>query len=555
MSTLKGLSLKFLSLCIGLGFGLSIMPAVQASDALSKASRADLAERCDALNVLNLETVGDEPSRVISTRLVIGEKATANESLYFKKRGHSQGNPMPEEPLFPDHCLVEGYSVHHVQFAMMLPLPKNWNERFMLAACDAWCGKVHKEISVPGLYYGYATITNNGGHHSRAPFDGIWAHKDVRAREYFAHKANHISAQAGKAIAEAFYGRAPKFSYITGFSKGGNAGLMAVQRYPEDFDGVFAKAPVVNYNPKNAAHFPWVAKAVYPDGKNPVIYSDKVDLLHAGVTAACDENDGLKDGVIDDPRKCTFDPIELLCKDGQSEVKSECLNMAQVEAVRKIYAKPTTKDGHVYFEYGTDRSSENDWEEAILPVRGSEDLPFAYTGAATGVRYMVTADNPGPGYDWTKFDYVASLDEVDEMSKILDPDAVDLSAFKKRGGKLIIVHGWSDAMISANMTIDWYAKVQEAMGGKAVTDEFMQLYIVPGMVHGSGGPGPFVYDAQSPLVKWVESGITPTQLMLEDMPGGHTPFRQRPSFPYPEYAKYDGKGDPTKASSFERTLD
>lgn len=510
-------------------------------------------ERCEALNNLNIEKAADTPGKIVLAQVVSGRPATKADQRMFEKRGHSQGHPAKALTEYPVHCKVEGYVTPAVKFNLVLPLDDKWNKRFMLAACDAWCGKVGEDIIGPGLQNGYATITNDGGHYGRAPFDGIWAHKNIPAREDFAYRANHVSAQAGKFILKAFYGEPQKFSYIAGFSKGGNAGLMAAQRYPEDFDGVFSKAPVVNYNSKNAAHFTWVALAVHPDGKTPLLYSDKVPLLHNAATASCDAADGLKDGIIDDPRVCKFDPGVLLCKAGQSEAKNECLNAAQVEAVRKIYAKPTAANGQVYFNYPTDVGSEHDWARSILPVRGSTEpgAPFALNGAITGLRYMVMRENPGPDYDWTKFDYVKERARIADMETIMDPDAVDLTAFKKRGGKLIILHGWADAMVSANMTIDWFGKMQAAMGGAKATGEFAQLYLMPGGDHGSGGTGPYVFDSQSALVKWVEEGVAPTELLITDEPG-KTPFRSRAFYPWPAISKYKGTGDPNLPSSYRR---
>lgn len=511
----------------------------------------DLATRCEALNLLDLQNVGDAPGQVVTTSMVIGKKPTDREKLFFKKRGHSQGNPTPMLEEFPDHCRVEGYVTNHIQFYIALPPPEKWNGRFMLAACDAWCGKLHTEITVPGLHDGYATLTNNGGHYSRAPFDGIWAHQDIEARINFGHRSNHVTAQVGKAIVEAYYGKKPSRSYLAGFSKGGNAGLFAAQKYPQDFDGIFVKAPVVHYNITNAAHFTWQALAVHPDGKTPVMYSDKIPLLHAAVTEACDEIDGLKDGVIDNPHNCPFNPDVLLCKNGQSEADNECLNQAQVTALHKLYTPHADDNGDVYFPYPKDFGSEFDWARSILPEPGSDEIPFVLVGAETGLRYMVLKDNPGPSYDWTEFDVPANLEKLKEMSPILDPDSLDMKAFRDRGGKMIIVHGWSDAMISADMTIDWFNEVSDYMGGRKQVGEFMQLYIVPGMVHGSGGSGPYEFDAQGALVDWVEKGKAPDRLLMTDEPGT-VPFRTRPTFPYPDYAKYKGKGDPNKAENFTR---
>lgn len=514
-----------------------------------KAPLEGLAAKCDALNLLNLEAVGDAPARIVQTRYVVDQAATPLERTMFEKRGHSQGMPTPAMEKFPVHCLVEGYVTPSVKFNLVLPPHEAWNGRFMLAACDAWCGKVHAEIVVPGLARGYATLTNDGGHYSRAPFDGIWAHRNVPARIDFAHRANHVSAQVAKTIIEAYYGSRPKYSYIAGFSKGGNAGLFAAQKYPGDFDGVFSKAPVTYYQWKNAAHFPWIALAVHPDGKTPVLYADKIPLIHEAVLAACDGLDGLQDGVVGDPRRCSFDPRSLQCKAGQAE--EHCLTAPQVEAVRKIYAKPTRADGTVYYDFPTDYGSELDWGRPILPIRGSDELAFSLTGAETGLRYMVFENNPGPGYDWTKFDYVAEKENIQSMADILDPDSPDLRAFRDRGGKMIIVHGWADAMVSAGMTIDWFGKMQAYMGGPEKTAQFAKLYVIPGMYHGSGGTGPFVYDTQTLLEKWVEEGIAPDQLMLSDEPGAKS-ARTRPAYPWPSTVRYKGEGDPAAASSFER---
>ena len=499
----------------------------------------------------NIEQVADSPGKIVKASFIERKTATKRDKVGTFWRGISQGIPSSEFDFWPNHCLVEGYITPHIQFAMMLPADDAWNENFWLAACEGWCGEVNYGTLAPALSHGYAVITNNGGHYgSNETFDAVWAHQDLEARINFAHRANHVSADVGKAIIKEYFSNKPKYSYIAGFSKGGNAGLFAAQRYPDDFDGVISRAPVVNYNPKNAAHMPWIAKAVYPDGKNPVIYSDKIPLIHDAVTVACDELDGLKDGIIDDPRKCSFDPIVLLCKADQSEENNECLNETQVDAVRKIYQKPQTPTGKIYFDYPADYGSENEWRGVLLPVRDSNMNAAFYDGAVTG-HYMAFKDNPGPGFDWMSFDYTKHTKAIAKMSKILDPDDPDLSAFKENGGKIIIFHGWSDGYISANMTIDYFDKMQAKMGGRTATADFAQLYILPGVDHALGGPAPHIVDAHSAIVDWVEKGIAPQKLIAKDSPGVE-PFRTRPVFPYPARAKYNGEGDPHKDSSFYR---
>lgn len=503
-------------------------------------------DACMALNTLSLEQVGDVPGRVVDAFVVSGKKTPEDIRIRYKKRGHSQGAPTPMLETYPDHCRVEGYMTPHVKFIMQLPPPDKWNGRFLLAACEGWCGSIYEETMMPGLNRGYAVITNDGGHYGDPPFDGVWAYNNVDVRIDFAYRANHVSAQAGKALIKGFYGRPQTYSYIAGFSKGGNAGLLSATRYPEDFDGVFAKAPVPYYQWKNAAHFPWLARAVYPDGDTAVMDSEKLPLIHKAVVAACDTIDGLKDGIIDDPRKCKWDPVAISCKRGQDE--ATCLTMPQVEALRKVYAPARDAKGKINFPWGTDRGSEIDWPAALYP--DSPEPAYVLDGARTGLKYMVFRDAKGPDFDWRTFDYESELAGVEEMGKILDADSTDYNAFKARGGKMIIVHGWADALVSPAMTADWFEKMRAAMGGRDATNDFAQLYVVPGMVHGSGGNAPYEYDALTALENWVEKGIRPTELVMHDE-ADVTPRRSRPMYPYPTLSRYKGKGDINAASSYE----
>lgn len=539
--------------------------AQQAFDDLYRVRMAaagdDPAKRCEALNHLPLERTADLPARVIATRLDLARPTTPADKTMFVKRGNSMGAPTPPLDAYPPHCRVEGYIAPQTRFVMMLPArAADWNERFMLAACDGFCGKAHDQAPVPGLYRGFASITNNGGHDSRAPFDAIWAYNNREAEIDFAYRANHLSAQVGKAIARAYYGKEPKYSYLAGFSKGGNAGLFSAQRYPEDFDGIFSKAPVVGYQAKNNIHFPWIARAAYPDGRMPVMDASRVAIVQKGAMAACDRLDGLEDGIIEDPRRCKFDPGVLLCKRGQDP--AACLDAAQVAAVRKLYARPTDASGKVVYPAAQNPGSESDWPRFIFPEPGGDNIGYALWGGAGSLKYLAFENDPGPDYDWTSFDPVRDGGKLAFMSKILDPDSPDLKAFEAAGGKLMVVHGWADGAISAQVTIDWFEKMREFMGGRAATERFAQLYVVPGIKHGNGGAAPYEYDALTPLMKWAEEGIRPEQLLMKDDPylREDTPDfvkvpRSRPAFPWPARAKYDGRGDPNSASSYRRVED
>ena len=535
-------SLKLSILC--LIAAMAATPTVAATEAPPKATAH--ANSCMSLNAFSLETAADVPGRVVDASVVTGGATPDDLRISYKKRGHSQGAPTPMMEVFPEHCRVEGYMTPNIKFIMLLPPAEKWNGRFMMAACEGWCGYIYEATLMPGLNRGYAVITNDGGHYSDPPFDGVWAYNNVDVRIDFAHRANHVTAQAGKAMIKEFYGRPAKYSYIAGFSKGGNAGLLTATHYPEDFDGVFAKAPVPYYQWKNAAHFPWLAKAVYPKDDTAIMDSSKLPLINSSVIAACDTLDGLKDGIIDDPRVCKWDPVKIVCKPGQDETK--CLTMPQVEALRKVYAPALDDKGKVIFPWGTDRGSEIDWPAALVP--DSPEPAYVLDGARTGLKYMVFREAKGPDFDWRTFDYEAELAGVEEMGKIMDAAGTDYNAFKARGGKMIVVHGWADALVSAAMTIDWFEKMRADMGGKEATNSFAQLYVVPGMVHGSGGTGPYEYDALTALEKWVEEGVQPEQLIMWDE-ASETPRRSRPIYPYPTLSKYSGKGDINSASSYK----
>lgn len=505
-------------------------------------------QKCSALQQMSLEYVADVPGRIVKTEVVINKPTPSSMREMYVKRGHTQGAPTPALETYPPHCRVEGYMTPSIKFLMHLPLEETWNNRFMMAACEGWCGAVNEATLMPGLSRGSAVITNDGGHYSGRGFDGVWAYNNVEARKDFAYRANHVTAQAGKAIVEEFYGKPAEYSYIAGFSKGGNAGLITAARYPEDFDGVFSKAPVPYYQLKNAVHFTWISKAVYPDGETPVIDASKLSIINEAVTQACDMIDGIEDGIIDDPRRCKWDPGALACEAGQDE--SKCLSEPQVEAVRKIYAPVKDEKGRIIFPWATDRGSEMEWYGAITPPPGSAQPSYFLEGARTGLKYMVFKDAKERDYDWRTFDYNKERKGIEEMGEILDANSTDLRAFKNRGGKLIVMHGWGDAYVSPTMSIDWFEKMQMTMGGADNAAEFAQLYLAPGVTHGSGGNAPYVYDALTALEDWVENGVAPAHLIMSDE-AKHEQVRTRPLYPYPLISRYKGSGDINDAASYE----
>ncbi|MFC3053195.1 tannase/feruloyl esterase family alpha/beta hydrolase [Kordiimonas pumila] len=554
-----------------LGMVSTSMAQATEPTATTSAVEPKYTNKCMALNKFSLTEVADVPGRVVWASVAIEQETPEDSRLYYKKRGQVQGAPTPMLKVFPEHCSVEGYMTPNIKFMMHMPPPEKWNGRFLLAACEGWCGQLNEEALMPGLARGYAVVTNDGGHYGAVGFDGVWAYNNVEARIDFAYRANHVVAQAGKALVKEFYGKPPKHSYIAGFSKGGTAGLVSAMRYPKDFDGIFAKAPVPYYQLTNTAHLPWLARAAYPDGENAVMDSSKLPKVHDAVTKACDKIDGLQDGIIDDPRKCDWDPVELLCEGPETDM---CLTQPQVESLRKMYAPSIGEKGNVIFPWGTDRGSEPDWPEALYP--NSPALAYTLDASRTGLKYMVYREARGSDFNWLDFDYEKSKDDFADMAEIYDASNPDYSEFKKNGGKIIIVHGWGDALISPAASIDWLENIEQKMGGRKEVADFIQLYTVPGLVHGSGGTGPYEFDALTELEKWVEKNERPTKIIVKDETEERrdlrtqwgekllwptdivmfdesqgTPYRERPIYPYPLISKYKGKGDPNVASSYE----
>jgi len=271
-----------------------------------------------------------------------------------------------------------------------------------------------------------------------------------------------------------------------------------------------------------------------------LIPREKLPLIHAAVLTTCDAVDGVEDGVLDDPRRCHFEPSQLLCEGPDG---ADCLTAAQVESVEKIYEGLKDPSSGVVFWPGYEKSSELGWPGHIFePFL----IPLSY------FKYMVLED---PAWDWRSFDFsdpesFAVLYEAsDRLGPVLDSDDPDLTTFKERGGKLILYHGWIDQNIAPRNSITYYESVQETMGGAHETQSFFRLFLAPGMGHCGGGPGPNTFDALGALEQWVEHGEAPDQIPASHFSNGEV-NRTRPLCPFPLVAQYQGSGSTDDAASF-----
>ena len=488
---------------------------------------------------------GNAAISITNAEYVPSQTLDADTELWTYKYSRLLGAPIPKGiNSLPEHCLVEGYAAPTIRFQLRLPMNQVWNQRFLLNACMGFCGEVSNYPTMAGVMRNYATMSHDGGH-TAAGFDGLWAKNNVPLREDFAYRANHVVAVAAKAVIERFYSKQLTYSFISGCSKGGHAGIMAAKRYPNDFDGVIARGPTINYTKVNLINCMDNAKAILDENDNALLDASYTDFISQAVMQACDHKDGLVDGLISDPRRCDFDPQTLLCSNNTT---GKCLTPRQVNAIKDIYAPSYDQQGNVIYG-GLPYGSEPEWTGWLFP-EAPFIKPYHYYAATEYLKYLAFPRERYNQGNWRDFSYNNEAGELSPISSFMDADHPDLTGFKNSGGKMIVLHGWSDAAIPAYATIDWYESVINYMG-KDNTYDFARLFLPPGLVHcGIEGPGAETFDAIAALVHWLDTGIAPDALMTQkEDPQGNILFT-RPVYPYPQEAQYIGTGDPKKAENF-----
>jgi pimeloyl-ACP methyl ester carboxylesterase len=346
----------------------------------------------------------------------------------------------------------------------------------------------------------------------------------------------------GKVLTQSFYGKAPRFSYFVGGSTGGRQGLMEAQRYPADYDGIFSGCPAINW----ASMVPstlW-PQVVMHDAKH-LATKEKLDAVTAAAIAACDQDDGVSDGVIDDPSKCEWDPKTFV----GTTVGDGTFTEEDANVVRKIWDGPTGHEGR-FIWHGLSRGA------SLVATAGTEGMPLRPKPFGIGLDWFRYFLAQSPGFDGTgmtaaEFELLVNQ-SVELFGPVFNANDPDLSAFRDRGGKVIILHGLTDQLIPHGGTIDYYERVQKQMGGEAQTAEFARLFLVPGVDHGFRGPGaaPNMNRLMLTLVGWVEEGKAPDQLLGEALDAAGKVIRTRPIFPYPQTTRYTGTGDPDNAQNF-----
>jgi feruloyl esterase len=463
----------------------------------------------------------------------------------------------------PEHCDVKGTtrpsSDSEIKFEIWLP-PTGWNGKYMQIGNGGWAGVITVNVFAEPLRRGFAVAGTDDGHSQR---DASWAIGHPEKLVDFGYRAVHETSVQAKAIIRAFYGKELARNYFVGCSDGGREALMEAQRYADDFDGIVAGAPA-NYWSHLVTGGLWDERAELDDPKS-AIPAAKLPAIQQAVREQCDALDGVKDGLIEDPRACHLQPDVLLCKGADN---NQCLTAPQITALRKIYDGPKNPrtGAQIFPGYSPGVEAEaGTWISWLIP---GEREPQSFTFANTYYGQAVFED---PKFDFHKLDFDKDVAYGDEkVGAILNSNRPDLRAFRDRGGKLLQYHGWGDPAIPALSSIEYYdrvdaflSKAPDDRSASRATRDFYRLFMVPGMGHCGGGIGPNLFgnrpggpvdpdhDIVTALDRWVEQGIAPEKLIGtgKSVLDPSKPLT-RPLCVYPAVAKYDGKGDPNNAASF-----
>ena len=432
------------------------------------------------------------------------------------------------------HVAVQGAIGGTIKFELLLP--DEWNSRLVMGGGGGFVGRVSNSAR-SSINQRYATVGTDTGHQSSG-FRARWALDNIEAQINYGYLAVHRTAEVAKAIIYAYYGSDPDYSYFSGCSTGGRQALIEAQRYPGDFDGIVSGAPGLDNIGLAAARL-YNAQHFFPDPSKldqAIITKQLLQQLYAEVLKKCDEQDGVKDGIIDDPRECSFDLSQF-----------QGLTPAQRQALQALYDGPRNENGVIY--PGMPLGSEHQWfrwKAGSLPWN-LERFGYPNPGFALGIdfcKYFVFND---PNWDYSKYDFSNWEEDTHLAGTFLKGNNPDLSEFKARGGKLILWHGWSDGPLTPLASIQYFEEVEQR--DPQVRDYF-RLYLLPGVAHCGGGSGPDKVDWLATVAQWVEQGEAPYEVIASKFDQDGNVRMTRPLYPYPLRAVYKGSGNTNEAESF-----
>jgi feruloyl esterase len=494
---------------------------------LAVTSQAHAQQRvsCEALSLRSL------PTATITTAVII--RSSADLQL------PAGGRPGSDQALqsLPGFCRVAATlrpsADSEIKIEVWMPL-ENWNGKFQAVGNGGFAGSIEYAAMATALKTGYATSSTDGGHVGESS-DGSFALGHPEKVIDLGYRAVHEMTVTAKALIAAFYGSGPRFSYWNGCSQGGRQGLREAQQYPADYDGIIAGAAAAN-QPNHYSGSLWVAAATLKDPAS-FIPREKYAHINRAVLSACDARDGVTDGVLEDPRRCDFDPKSLVCTSTSGE---SCLTLEQAMAARQIYTPAKNPRTGEEIWPGLMRGSELGWAAQAggpAPIRLATDF----------FKYLVFEN---ANWDWRTFDFDRDVATANaKVGPIVTTMNPDLEAFRSRGGKLIMYHGWNDQVIAPENSVNYYTSVVDRFGRERA-DQFVRLFMAPGMEHCRGGPGPNTFDPVTALDAWVASGVAPSRIIASRVTNGKVE-RTRPLCAYPQVAVYAGTGSTDEAASFE----
>jgi feruloyl esterase len=424
-------------------------------------------------------------------------------------------------------------------------LPSDWNGRFEGVGGGGYsCGVSYPALGT-AIQAGYASASTDCGNHQP---DGSFALTSSDQLNWplitdFASAGIHDMSVTGKAVTTAFYASKPRYSYFNGCSTGGREGLMEAQRYPADYNGIVSGAPAINWTRFIPAEI-WPELVMKQSGD--YLPTCKEDAFTAAVVKACDPRDGVTDGIISDPADCHWNPATLI------GTVTPCGTITATDAavVVRIWSGPVSTRGSKLW-YGLEPGASFDGLAATTTVNGvTGPAPFPISATWLG-----TWLQQNPSWNWQTLTY-AQFDRlfqqsVREFSGVIATDNPNLSQFKRDGGKILIWHGLADQLIFPQGTINYYQRVQQAMGGAKQTDSFARLFLAPGAQHCASAAGPAPANPLAAVASWVEHGQAPTSILatVTDPTTGAVTL-SRPLCAYPLTAHYTGHGNPSVASNF-----
>ena len=456
------------------------------------------------------------------------------------------------------YCEVCGVIETEIGFEVKLPVPGDWNGKFYMGGGGGFVGSIECQGGEDALSRGYATAGTDTGHEGLSGLDGSPFLNNWERIVNWGYRAIHLTSENAKIITRIFYDENILYSYFSGCSTGGRQAMMESQRYPNDFDGIIVGAPAYSYSPDLINY---IQKAMFPPGQapnDPVLPVSKLALIDAAVLDNCDAEDGVTDGLIGDPRNCSFDHWDLLCTGEPGEDPSTCLTEDELLVLDRIYGPFITADGEEAPAYPVGCEAcpggWNYWivyDPAMVYFFGVPNLQYGFQEDI--LRYMVYHD---ADFDFHDYDHMTMGNDPEVLAvyDIAQATDTDLSDFRGNGGKMIMWNGWSDPILSALGTIKYYEEAEDnkanTKGGKKDIRDFVRLFLMPGVLHCGSGPGPNVADFLSALENWVEEGIAPDSIIALHFTG-NVLDRTRPLCPYPQVAVYyDSCGDPNNANCF-----